>query len=708
MPAANRVLVLHSYHKGYRWTDAQQDALEGELVPRGVELFVEYMDTQRNFTPRTFALLAAVYRDRYAGRPEPYAAIVATDDPALDFLLEYRDELFPGTPVVFAGINNVDPARIPREAGYTGVNEAIDIPGTLDLMLELRPETSRVYVISDTSLTGEINKRIFAQERRAHDHLVDFQLLYDLEPTELYRQLSDLDPGDAVLYLSYIISPDGHHLSAEESLSTISRVSPAPVYSLWDFLSGTGAVGGMVVDGGEQGRAAAAMVLEILSGTPAADIPLLMESPNRILLEYPALVRHGISPRELPPGAQVLGRPFSPVRQYWWVLALLLAFIVGEALLILGLLASRRRRRRVQRELESITRNSPDIIVRLDAAGRHIFVNPAMERILGISPGELLGKTGEEIAVTAEAHAEWLQTVRNVLCDGITRSATYAVAGSQGKTLTLESRLVAERGDQGAVESVLVITRDTTASEEARTALAQSLREKEVLLREIHHRVKNNLQIIASLISITASDSRDDNPALTDMQNRVVAMAQIHEQLYRSGDFAAVDLGEYLRGMAHHLLYVYTADSAPVRLEFAMEEVHLELDIAVPFGQIVTEVMTNCFKHAWRAVPSGSPGVSPPILRVSLHREVCREPRGIHREDIRLEIADNGAGLPQGFDPRSCTSTGMTLVRSLAEQIRGSFTMDSREPGTVFSLHIPLPEETHHRSGTRESPGGSS
>jgi two-component sensor histidine kinase/ABC-type amino acid transport substrate-binding protein len=186
---------------------------------------------------------------------------------------------------------------------------------------------------------------------------------------------------------------------------------------------------------------------------------------------------------------------------------------------------------------------------------------------------------------------------------------------------------------------------------EARNRAA--LAEKEILLKEIHHRVKNNMQIISSLIQLKAGETRSEgDPSLiSDIQVRIQSMAQLHELLYRSGDLASIDAAEYLRGIAAELSIGYGLQSVP----FAGESVRIEIDTALPLGLIVGELLINSLKYAY---PRGDRG---PVA-MSLGR------RG---ESIVLRVEDNGVGLPPGVDPADSPSMGFTIVRGLAGQLRG-------------------------------------
>ncbi|TVR66826.1 MAG: PAS domain S-box protein [Spirochaetaceae bacterium] len=688
VPELNRpgkVLVLHSYHTGYSWTDDMNTAIteilhdsrEAALKP---DLFVEYMDTQRSFSGNTFDLLEAVYRDRYTERGVRFDVIIATDDPALNFLQDRGDRLFGEVPVVFCGINDLELSRLRGRENYTGVNEAIDIPQTIELALKLRPEAETIAVVSDATYTGRINTGIYRSVRSRFDDRVEFLELLELAPEEVRHGLGRLEPTDLALVLSYVVTPDGQRLTVEQGFSFLAEASPAPVFSFWDFTLGTGVVGGVLVSAREQGATAARMARRILSGHPVADIPVVMDSPNRTMMDYQAMRTHGIAPRDLPEGAILVNRPERPLRTYWiWTLALLV-FVLLQGILIVTLLSARRRRKRVQKELETLTANSPDIIMRVDTVGRLLYVNGAVERLLREAPESLRGRSLRQISGTAEKIAGWMDAFDQVLRDGVPRTVTFLAELEPEATMTLESRLIPEFDDHDRLRSVLIITRDITEEARTRSELARSLEEQEVLLREIHHRVKNNLQVVASLINISILGRDDVEDALREVQQRVVAMAQIHEQLYQSGNYADINLGSYLRDVVSHVVTAYQNVGRPPEVLLQADAVTVHLDVAVPFGLILTELVTNALKHGFRGAersPSGRAIISVDLLERS--------------NAVTLRVTDNGPGTPPDFVLSEATSTGLTLVRSLVQQIRGSISVTDRDgvSGTIFEVVFP-------------------
>lgn len=210
--------------------------------------------------------------------------------------------------------------------------------------------------------------------------------------------------------------------------------------------------------------------------------------------------------------------------------------------------------------------------------------------------------------------------------------------------------------------------------------LASSLREKELMLQEIHHRVKNNLQIISSLLDMEATGIQDPIvvQALQDSRNRVKTMALIHERLYQSADVGNVSAPGYVRSITSYLFGVHRANSGPIDLEFKVEDVFLDINTAIPLGLILNELVSNALKYAFsdNAQKRG-------LLRVLLSQEDSR---------LVLEVSDNGAGLPEEVSWQMPRTLGLRLVNVLTEQLRGKLELD-RQNGTTFRIAFPLPSK---------------
>jgi PAS domain S-box-containing protein len=237
------------------------------------------------------------------------------------------------------------------------------------------------------------------------------------------------------------------------------------------------------------------------------------------------------------------------------------------------------------------------------------------------------------------------------------------------------SRLV--RDAQGTPLRIDGVVSDITERKRANEELRATLREKEAMLKEIHHRVKNNLQIISSLLSLQVERVRDDATllALRESQNRVRSMALVHETLYQSGNLGRIDLSEYVSALCRHLFRSHGIDGSVIHLSLNVDHASIDLEQAIPFGLIINELVSNSLKYAF---PDGRSG------RIQVDFKIV--PDGYHM----LNISDDGVGLPEEFDLRQRQSLGLHLVQDLINQLSGCLTI-LRAPSTEFRIKFPLP-----------------
>ena len=241
-----------------------------------------------------------------------------------------------------------------------------------------------------------------------------------------------------------------------------------------------------------------------------------------------------------------------------------------------------------------------------------------------------------------------------------------------GQLKWVNVRAEAEVDAEGRVVRITGVTQDVTDRKRGEEALRASLREKEALLKEVHHRVKNNLQLVSSLLSLQAA--RVEDPAARDLiavsRNRVRSMAILHESLYRAGSFAGVPMAAQVSNLCNHLFRFYGVDGERVKLQTRIADVVMDLDRAVPCVLIINELVSNALKYAF---PNGRPG----LVSVELH--------GLPRGRYTLVVADDGIGLPRYLDPRQTDTLGLQLVGDLAQQLRGIVALD-RDHGTTFTI----------------------
>jgi len=328
--------------------------------------------------------------------------------------------------------------------------------------------------------------------------------------------------------------------------------------------------------------------------------------------------------------------------------------------------------------LRAIIDASPVPMALNDAQQNFALVNPAFIDAFGYAPSEIptlaawWARAYPNPAYLAQVAYEWQAELQRVKHSGTAfRPIEVSVRCKDGSTKTVLA--TASRLSSAHAGEHLVVMVDITAQKKAQVELSASVLEKEALLKEVHHRVKNNLQIITSLLRLEGgrSEQPGTRAVLGDMQGRIRSMALLHESLYRSGVFASVDLGDYLAQLVTHAFRSQAQTNDAVKLVLALDPAHVGMDQATPCGLLVNELVSNCFKHGF---PHGSVGE----IRVELRS-------ADDGRQLRLSVSDTGVGLPADFDAVRRQSLGLQLVEDLAAQIGGSLAVG---PGALFSVRF--------------------
>jgi len=326
-----------------------------------------------------------------------------------------------------------------------------------------------------------------------------------------------------------------------------------------------------------------------------------------------------------------------------------------------------------EEHLRILTDNMLDMITQTDKKGKFQYVSPSVKNSLGYEPEDMLGKSAFELL-----HPDDLETVKAAFMRSISTNSPERVEHryihADGHYIWLETvgNILSDENKQinGAVFGI----RDITDRKRAENKLKSSLEEKEVLLREIHHRVKNNLQVISSLLSLQSRYIKDDETLelFKESQNRVKSMTLVHEKLYQSEDLARIDFESYIKKLTEHLFHSYGVDINNVFLEINVDQLSLDVNTAIPCGLIINELVTNSMKHAF---PEGKNGK----IGVNLH---------LDGDKLLLTVYDDGIGFPENLDFRKTKSLGLRLVSTLTEQLGGNIEL-YREKGTRFNIIFP-------------------
>jgi PAS domain S-box-containing protein len=346
---------------------------------------------------------------------------------------------------------------------------------------------------------------------------------------------------------------------------------------------------------------------------------------------------------------------------------------------------------------EGIVQNMAEGIVVQDADGNLTFVNPAAARLLGHTPEGLLGQHWTAIIPPDQQPIVQQADQRRASGESDHYEVVAVRKGGTRLPLLVHGSPIMD-ADTGKFAGTLAVFTDITERVQAEDRLRSSLQEKEVLLQEVHHRVKNNLQIVSSLLDMQclSVDSPDAIDALQDSRNRVKAMAVVHERLYQSPDLASVDVVDYVQGIVKHLALIYQYETRGIRCDVEVRDVVLGLDAAIPCGLIINELVSNALKHGF---PLDSPppgeGEDERYIRIALYSEEQALPQGDSEigagpdeTRIALEVSDNGVGPPPDADLLQPQSLGLQLVTTLVLQLQGTIEIDV-SGGTAFKITFP-------------------
>ena len=313
-----------------------------------------------------------------------------------------------------------------------------------------------------------------------------------------------------------------------------------------------------------------------------------------------------------------------------------------------------------------------------DCEGRVISWNGGAERLLGWTEAEILGQSSFRIFVPEDVAAgSASRELAMAAVEGRAENERWHLR-KDGSRFWGSGIMTAVHDDAGTLVGFGKIMRDRTAPRQLEEQLRASLRDKEVLLTEIYHRVKNQLQVIASLLSLQSQTmtTAEARLAFQDCEARLHAMALIHEALSHASRLARVHLGDYARRLAAALLHAQSVHPERMRLRVEAGEVWLGAEQAVPCGLILNELLTNCVKHAF---PPGRSGAIRVVVRADAGQ-------------VTLSVADDGVGFPAAVDARRADSLGLQLIELLTEQLGGTLTYERRE-GTTVTLRFPVPAD---------------
>jgi PAS domain S-box-containing protein len=329
----------------------------------------------------------------------------------------------------------------------------------------------------------------------------------------------------------------------------------------------------------------------------------------------------------------------------------------------------------LQQSLEKfriIATHTPDHILLLDKDLHYTqIINPP----LGLAEQDMIGHTDYDILPFTDADT-LMKIKKQVMDTGTAVQLELPLLTTSGEMNFFAGSFVPKRNGAGEIDGLIGYFTNVTETKQANEKIIAALREKEVLIREIHHRVKNNLQIMYGLLYMTTRRTEDPETAgiLTDMMMKIKTMAQIHTRLYESKQFDKINMAGQIQDQMTDLSHIYASSGLEIACIVEAEDIFLSVDQAIPCALLINEVLSNAFKHAFQGRENGT-------IRISFHQG---------NGNIHIRIEDNGTGIPKDVDIYQTTSLGMKLIRSLVTQLEGTLAIESSDRGSSITIDFPL------------------
>ena len=740
-----KLLVLHSYYKGFEWTDSIDQGIGDALskYAHDVSIYTEYMDLKRFPEYPHIESLRQVYRIKYSKMR--FDAILSTDDHAFQFLLQFGNELFPGVPVIFCGVNDFDPSMLQGHPGFTGVVEKIDIRGTLDIAMRIHPDTKTVAVIVDTTPTGVGTLREVRNVAPSFSDRVRFDIYDNIGMSDLLQTVGRFTSGTLVLLLNFNRDRIGNNYSHWETIELMHAVSRVPIYSVWDFFTGRGIVGGVITSGSDQGKAAAQQAFRVLQGEKAAAIPIVMELPRRILFDYSQMKRFDIKTSDLPSDSVVINLPgtfYRVNKKIIWTLGGLLIFLsITTIVLILSIVQRKRAQKALfeakkelllsNEKLSMILESLPIIPFTCDPSNHTVtYVSPVIERITGYPPSSFIETPGFWSDRIHQADRERLKTALFEFDAEGRQHHKYRFLCADGSYRWFyDIRHLVQHTDQDI--SMIVgtwqdVTKEQILQEESDLRLQQLIQADKLaslgeVVAGVAHEINNPNSFISYNIPLLRESWDFFRSVIRDYSSRhpewrcngvpgeelccemdeilddIAASSQrINQVVSDLKDFARIDAESVGRQIQINEVVKKALNivGAQIRKSFVEYTVHLAPDLPHIQGHFtkLEQVVTNLVVNASQAVPAGKRSV------FTIRTELVDSLRC-----VAIHVQDSGAGIPSDIGDRifapffttrsrqGGTGLGLSVSRRLVEEHHGSLLYVSRpEVGTRFSVFLPL------------------
>ena len=710
------VLFLNSYHHGYHWSN---DLLQGvrtilDTSEQKIDLQIEYMDTKKFLYEDISQNLYSLYKKKFTD--EYFDIIVISDNDALNFINEYREELFPGVPVVFCGINDLQNSDI-ASGNITGVEEIFDVIATIDIAKKLHPKRRHLVVLIDDSTAGTAIRKQIEKTSTQQDTGMAIEYWINLSLPEAQRRVEHL-PDDTILFIApyYQTTPDGNFYTSEEVSEAIYQHSSVPIYTAWEFMVGYGAVGGRVLSGVEQGKLAGQIALRILNGTPIEEIPIIKEPQGIYLFDHAVMDKLNIDQNLLPPNRKIINEPatiYAISKELFWTI------MVGLFLLLMTLISmfvAMIERRKVEVKIkdqltfqETLMDTIPQLISWKDVNGNYLGANRAYTDFFGINATQdVEGLTTNDV-IKDDEYARWSKSADLSVLKSQKpfRKLRRQVVDQNNNEAWLEVNKVALKGQGDRLLGVLSTAENITKEQNLERQLLQSQKLEAIgtLAGGISHDFNNILTSIINSTELAIGDIKPGTQTEADLK-RVLKAAhrggQVVQQILSfsrpsTEGFHSTDLTEIIHEVSQ-LMEASTPANVQVITRIEKGQNYFVHADPTQMHQAILNLTTNAY-HALRK-KGGHLQIELTKIEGNTSNTFKETPESA--DFIQLSVSDNGPGISEDiinkiFDPFFSTKSktegsglGLAVVHGIIQSHQGTIKVTSEEgKGTTFNILLP-------------------
>lgn len=702
------VLLLHSYHKGYKWTDDISLAIEKNFKKNGdIELTTLYMDTKRVVGPIYFEKLASLFKEQLSRRH--FDLLIVSDDNALEFTIKYYDYLFKDLPVLFTGINDFDKTLLNEnfmKYNMSGVVEQVDLEKNFKLILELQPKLKKLLIINDRSKTGSAVERELRPLIEKYSKKVEIEYVDNINIQNLQNKIKRAGSDTAILLVLLFKDKAGKYFTYKQSLEEIRKFSQIPIYGLWDFYLDYGVIGGLMTSASAQGDAVAKMALKVLKGVNIEDIPILEKSPNKYLFDYKELNRFNLDVKKVVKKYTIINQPHSFIRKYTKLVVSTIIIIAILLVILFSMKANINRRKIVEKDLQNrikfdkvLLDTLPNPIYYKNRDGKFLGCNKAFSKLISIPKKDVIGKTAHDFFAPDIAKKNEIIDKELLKTLGTnTAEVTFHLSNNHMKHIIINKAVYLH--NDGSIGGIVCIMDDITERIQQKQFLIQQgkLAEMGDMVAAIAHQWNEPLVELSAQVQDIQTSFLLDELKNVDVENFVKdSMVQIKYMSQTLSDFR-----NFLKPSTKKKLFSIRKSFEEIfeiigkQIFYSNINIHFNHDyqkkelLIYGYENEFKQVLLNLINNAKNKIVEKNPNHK---SNITINITNCEQ-------FTTIEIADDGGNIDLNiidkiFEPyfttkKDGTGFGLYMAKVIIEdKMQGIISVQNKDENVIFTLKLP-------------------